>query len=603
MIQIISQTRVATSYKLYGRSILRSCSLETLKTIARSVWGERHFCSNQDYFTRVQAVAKALQVKARAAGMPQDFNVREFYAAAALTVRAHVYLEDKPEKGQYVGAPRLRKRGDLDVYHMLRILERKAASDRPYIGRSGYLAIWLHDAHEDADLPFETISNVFGTRTAGIVRTLTKFKINRFQSMETKLAEAAAYDPRFIAEVKEFPEAYEIKKDDVDDYFNTTGTDRITPESLYYHFRFVDELLVPIGRMVFGDWAGITELANKAMKIQRPSVFQKYARAAEKALEDPAVQRTLALLQSTVEASGIKARVEIRTLSPYEMHSKELEFQFRRGREQALERQLLSINEIDGSDHTIDEEIGYQTEPLLRLDAEDEFSDGEEPPPSFVWRSDSLVAVDLITANQKDCFRLSDQIVQAAEITCLTGQDFIHRPKLNGYRGLHAKVFVGNDRTTSLKLKIFSAAMQRVNRQGILETLLTENGMRPADSPFLGEEILAAAKGSDRETRTLIFRRLPQVRTLSVNGNAVMAWRYDSLLDVITLTNPALALHFHQAQAEGLRWGTHRMDPRKPIGWPSGLSIQVQASDRYYGFDPLPLASKSVGKITHDSLH
>ncbi len=563
------------------------CTLSTFRTTGRKIWGVNICKLHREFFIRTQQVALALEQKAQRFGFANDFNQRTFFAAARMALVAHVELD---------GSPGLRKSGEPYAFHMLRILERLAEEDVPYLGWRAYSATWLHDTLEDTALSFTEIEKVFGSRVANIVDTLSNFKVSKHQS---KLEQAEIYDPRFAEEIRDFPEALYIKLADVDDYFNTCKG--MKEDSIFFHFRFINEVLYPLGIPVFGAQKLALKVANKALRVQNIVAWRRNLRPIERLTDVKLFANVTQQLSAQIRQAGIEASVEIVIRSPYELFLKE------RKAEEGARRER----------HFLQRSLG-DAEFLLYADREDEIGRyrdiNQKPKPKLNIRD--IVFYNIIASDEQTCQRIKELLCQIFPAISERSRDFIKHPKPNGYKALHEELTIGDE---NYRVRIFTPAMEKVNRLGLGYKLLSAQGMGVVDSVLLSEPILPMIKETDRQGRRQILGRFSDVRQVNLNVKNPLpktpqslelpVWRQDTLLDVLALAHPLLALKFSSARWHNIGWGTNnKLDPREAFDWYTGQSLQIRLLQQgWTGYDlhtflQNPLARKDVKIFIADEL-
>jgi len=436
---------------------------------ARLTWGLEAYAKNRAFLSRASEAAALLQEKACQAGHRSNFSKGKFFAAATLAIKAHVYD---------TGVPIRRKAHELYVYHMLRIQERLAQADVPYLGGDAYVAVWLHDTVEDTSLSLENIERVFGRRVSGIVNVLTNLKTSK---QETKFQQAGRYEPRFISSTMDYLEALYIKMADLDDYFNTC--DRLSPESKFYHFRFVDEVVYPLAVAVVGAREMAVAVANKAMAVAHPD-YAKYA-ARFKQIQTEPIQSVTRLITEALNNNGLQAEVKAVLRTPYEMLLKE---RAESAEEKWLFRRRQQLPE------------SYDLPPSPK-----------EEGPSLTERD--LFFFDIITQDPLACYQARALLSVAKVCGPLLperSRDFIEHPKPNGYRALHLEF------AAPLRVRIFSREMETTNRLGMAAGKVPLSATTPLVSPLLSEETLELVQIADRESRRHLLQKLPAIREVEI---------------------------------------------------------------------------------------
>lgn len=534
-----------------GYKILSYCDFKHLAMTARLTWEDNCYSQNRDFLSRTSEVAARLQEKAYRAGHRSDFSKSKFFAAATLAIRAHVDFNDFPIR---------RKAGnrELYVYHMLRILERLAQADVPYLGGDAYAATWLHDTIEDTSLSLESLTHVFGHRVSGIVNALTNLKTSK---QETKFQQAGRYEPRFISSTMEYLEALYIKMADLDDYFNTCNG--LSAVSKFHHFRFIDEVVYPLAVAVVGAREMAVAVANKAMASAHPD-HAKYAARLKEIRPEETLQAPTKLITELLAKNGLQAEVKAVLRTPYEMLLKD--------RSEAGEKRWLSRRHD------------------LRLESYVYSPPPELPDRSFTDRD--LVFLDIIANDSSSCYKICGML---AESDNLRGQlrpersrDFIAHQKPNRYRALHGE-FGG---AQPIRFRIFSREMERINRLGLAVPLLTASGMRPLSSPLLSEATLSRAQATDREGRRQLLTALPAVREIKVTAclrnsgpqtHRILVDQRSNWFELAAACDPNFALRLISGQV-----GSTVFDGAKlgdSYHWSDGQEVDLTLATRAVGRD------------------
>ena len=528
-----------------------SCTLRQLKIIAQQVWGEQVFSENQSFFVELEQVMNVLATKAQQAGFAPNFNPGKIYAATALAVSAHVET-DGPDKG----APVRRKLNDeLYLRHPFRVMAKLVGEDVPYLGTDGYCAAILHDTVEDNEnLHHQDVELAFGRRVAGIVKVLTYLKTRK---NETKLDQADKYDAVFVAEVREYIEALYIKMKDVEDYFETCGHGvegytgkKLSSTSVFYHFRFVDEVLYPLAMGEAGAQASALALANLALRITHPADYDYYTSYIDAlvSVHEPAKWASQFAL-----AIGELGEVSVTVRSPYEMLVKAREHGF-------LLRHAPDITE--------------RFEPEIR----------------------DVLFFDVLTSSKPDCSRvrkkLEEVLPQAYPGGRFRVRNFIVRPKSTKYQALHLDY---RNAEVYFRFRIFSDVMQEVNQRGAAQALFGMRGMRRLTSTLLTEAVLEKVQRTDRNGRRTLLQRLPRIRQVAVNvmdpTNEVegipinpLVYQGDSLLDIAAAYAPSVALRFGRARLRG-RIHQSQAEIAKRRQWIAGQRVNIQLVPTWTGLD------------------
>lgn len=534
-----------------GYKILSYCNLRQIANTARLTWGDKCYSQDRDFLSRASEAASLLQEKAYRAGHRSDFSKGKFFAAANLAVRAHV---------NNAGDPIRRKAGEreLYVYHMLRIQERLAQSDVPYLGGDAYVAAWLHDTVEDTSLGLENIERIFGRRVSGIVQALTNLKTSK---QETKLQQAGRYEPRFIRSTMEYLEALYIKMADLNDYFETCKD--LSSVSKFHHFRFIDEVVFPLAVSVVGAREMAVAVANKAMAVAHPD-YAKYSARLEEIQFEPALEEPANLIAELLANNGLQAEIRPVLRSPYEMLLKDRT-------ESAEGRWLFRRQE-------------------RRLESFIQPPTSERPAHSFSDRE--LIFFDVIANDLPACYQIHNLLMGSDNFRgqLLSGRDrdFIAHPKPNHYRALHGEFGGG----PPIRFRIFSREMEKVNRLGLAVSLLTPSGMSPLSSPLLSEGTLNRAQSTDREGRRQLLQRLPSIREITVNAShggkstqlrQVLVDQRSNWFEVAAACGPNYALRLVSGQV-----GVSVFDGQKlgdSFHWSNGQEVALALATRAVGRD------------------
>jgi|GEM_PF-6391785 len=554
-------------------SLKSHCTLREARSLAKTVWGSRIAGQNQRFFKQAWLIAEKISQKAKDAGFGTDFNRNRFYAAAALAVTSHM-KED---------GPHLRKSGELYVYHMLRILDRLTQSDVPYLGHAAYEAAWLHDTLEDTKLKKSAIVKLFGRRVAGIVDALSKLKIKA----STKLGAADLYDPKFIGSISDHVEAIYIKMADLDDYFNTC--EKMSPESKYLHFRFVDEIVYPIAVAMVGAREMALNVANKALQKNRSSEYARLSRKIEELIA-PLKQRKLTdRFADILKKNGVPGKVIIQIRTPYEL--------FITNRDKKMGRALKAKRSYQ-IDESLRAEIHYDRTGKYVPYSHD-YVDHDKvlaaeimslPPktdPALNLRNALLI--NIIAANQQECYAIQQSLLSILSAVLGRGRDFIQEGKPNGYRALHEEFKIKGQ---SFRVRIFTDHMDRLNRLGLAATTYAAAGMPSLDSPFLSIPAQTMLLSGTREDRKQILQSLPRVRQLEARVTRLpdqkllttaFPWIHQKAcgLDLAAAIHPRYALRFRSG-----RWGKREIkDPTARANWYMGQKADIYVDRSWTGYD------------------
>jgi len=550
-----------TSVVFREARIYRALSFRTFRTTVKKAWGDSFPHTVQEFCQRTKLVAEALKERVAQAGFPSDFNERQFYAAATLAVIAH-FKNGRVHARKVEGLPY--------AFHMLRILERLLENDVPYLGNEGYIAAWLHDTLEDTALTREQIQQVFGTRVAGIVHTLSNFKVSKFQS---KLELAEIYEPRFATEIRDYIEALYIKLADADDYFNTC--EGMKDKSIFLHLRFINEVLYPLAVPVAGAQELALKVASKALRIQNPVALKRNTKPLDQLVDRQKFEDMATMFSSVLAEEGIEAQVNVVIRTPYEMYLKEKKTEVELMRKRQFLRRTIDGDYLGYADH--EEAVGEI---------------GEIEVPKRTLRD--VVFYDIVAKNNEDGYRIKELLCKLLASIPKRSRDFIAHPKPNGYRGLHEEFAIEGK---NHRVRIFTPEMQKVNRLGLAYKLFSSQGMSSFSSLLLSEEVLDMMRGSDREGRRQVMGRFTDVRQIQLQVVTPLpglpsefelpVWRQDTLLDVLTIAHPLLALRFSSARWQNIGWGVNnKLDPREGFDWFTGQRILLRLGREWTGHDP-----------------
>ncbi|MFH1389170.1 MAG: hypothetical protein ABIH56_00370 [Candidatus Margulisiibacteriota bacterium] len=536
-----------------GRRIIKYGNPNHLTAAARSTWGDQLYSKNMGFFARAWQASQLLQDKAHQAGQRSSFSLGKFYAAATLAVKAHVNQD---------GGPILRKSGELYVYHMLRIIERLTETDAPYLGGDAYVAVWLHDTLEDTSLSAEELGMVFGERTKGIVQALSNLKTGK---QETKLQQAERYEPLFIRAAMRFMESIYIKMADLDDYFDTCK--KLSPESKFYHFRFVDEVIFPLAVAVVGARAMALNVANKALKIAHPTDFSDLQNILETAIPGPILQKYRLSIVDRLLAKGLNVEAQVAIRTPYEM--------FVKYRAEAAEAKWNFSVLKKRLEH-------YELPPIAG-------------PFRYYFSGRNLFFIDVMTEDEAACYQVRALLAKGGatggSILPERSRDFIVNQKPNGYRALHDE-FKGE---IELRLRIFSRKMNLTNRLGLAAVSLSASGMASLSSPLLSESSLELTQRADREGRRHLLQRLPHMREVEVGVKSVrgplrqnrsrhaLIDQRSTWFDLAAACDPGYPLRLVSGEWEGRVFGGGKLG--EVFQWFSGQNVSLTLATSGVGHD------------------
>lgn len=543
-----------------------TCTLGRLIRTSSSVLGQTRYLQNTGFFDRAQRLTQALRDKAARAGCLSDFRTGRFYAAAELATTAHIHAA-----GEKKGLPMLRRSGELYVYHMLRIMERLTKDDVPYLGWQAYAAAWLHDAVEDTTLTLDQVEELFGSRVRGIVDSLTNLKTSK---NETKLQQAGRYEPQFIRATLHFAEALYIKLADLDDYFATCRD--MKPESVFYHYRFIDEVVYPLATTVIGAREMAINVANKALTIALPDEYAHFSAA----LADLAGQTDLAAIRELI-AGALRpavpgAVVKISPRTPYEMLLK-----WRAKRDQ----QKREIGQMLRQAETI-----HEFDQLAAINDTTCFTYKD-----FPLKARDLAFFDIVVGSAKDCYAARAVLTAALSdrfpLFTARSRDFIRYTKPSAYQALHDE-FGNND--LSFRTRIAGSKMAEVNRLGIAPHVFTPTGLTAFSSPLLGTDVLENVQLADRAGRRRIMQRLPKVRRVNVtvtgpdkrSGPRVFnpwVYQYGNWLDLAATIKPGFALTLNEAKLGERSFAGE--DLAAESNWFTGQSVALTLARGFAGHD------------------
>ncbi|MFH1542359.1 MAG: hypothetical protein ABIE84_04635 [bacterium] len=505
------------------------------------------------------------------------------YAATALALRSH--LEFNQDKQNY-GRPKLRKSGELYAWHMVRILEWLNESDKPYIGLDGYLATWLHDTIEDTKLTKEDIARVFGQRVAEIVEILSNLKNSNW---ETKLKQADSYEPFLIEKTPDYPEVDYIKLGDTQDYFMTCAD--LPPLSQYLHFRFVDELLYPLTVASVGAQKPALQVANLAMRTQRPGVYNQHQQKINAVLNEKSrelIVQARKNIERTLSQAGISATVTISYKTPYELFlkarktkgvSQKMRFYF------PTKEKFIPEDEFD-QDINVIQEAAFDTlaGDFYKLTGVPSESSGQKP------SLRDIVSFDITVSSESDCFEARKALSTAFQSLPERSRNFVANPKLNGYRALHEEFFDPLLAANHIRVRIAAEEMVSVNQQGLLA-----REIGPVPAKLLSQALVRKKQISDRDVRTALMQGLPDLRMVKIKVATPkpelpefadpLVWHYDYILDAITLAHPWLALRLATAEWDGHRLSKRDFLPWQETAWYTGQEVTVTLERSWSGLD------------------
>ncbi|MFA4844693.1 MAG: hypothetical protein WC632_07095 [Candidatus Margulisiibacteriota bacterium] len=545
-----------------------TCTLGRLIRTSRDVLGQTRYLQNTGFFDRAQRLTQALRDKAARAGCLSDFRTGRFYAAAELAITAHIHAA-----GEKKGLPMLRKGelGELYVYHMLRIIERLTKDDVPYLGWQAYAAAWLHDTVEDTNLTLDQIEELFGARVRGIVASLTNLKTSKY---ETKLQQAGRYEPLFIKSTMQYAEASYLKLADLYDYFATCRG--MKPESIFYHYRFIDELVYPLATTVVGAREMALDVANKALAIALPDEYTHFSAA----LANRAGRTDLAAIRELIAGAlqpavpGTTVNISLRT--PYEML---LKWRMERDRQK---------REVDQSIRQANTLYEFDQLSAIRDSARFTYDD-------FPLKARDLAFFDVIVGSAKDCYAARAVLTAALSgrfpLLTARSRDFIRYTKPSAYQALHDE-FGNND--LSFRTRIAGSKMAEVNRLGIAPHVFTPTGLTAFTSPLLGTDVLEQVQLADRAGRRRIMQRLPGVRRVSVtvtgpdkrsNPRIFNPWVYQhgSWFDLAATIKPGFALTLSEAKLDEQSYAGTELAAES--NWFTGQSVALTLARNFAGHD------------------